>query len=766
VSNKRLLVIGEKPSQVKKFRDALLKKKNSRSIKESKYIYRYEGTWISTQTYEVIILPLIGHIAKIDTPEAYGWGKVPPIEIVKQPQALIVKEDPLFKRILTKVSRNVDELYIATDPDSEGDNIGFEALNIVTKANPILKTNVKRVWNSSLTHNEITRAFKQAESRPPGWDTRLALSVEGRQICDAFLGFAGTREITQAARQVHPIRVFSVGRVQLPTLNMIVDRDIKHETFIPKDFWNIKANLISSSGEEFEGNHKSNPIKDENLANQIRNRLKGVKQGNVSKLIPKVVKRKPPAPLNTTAALSLLARLFKLKANTGLKILSDLYLEGYLSYPRTENARFKAKFPHNKILQKLSKNSTYTALISKIQSKHQVRTNGRKMGVEDHDPIHPTGELPPPGKLQKIQSQVLYTLTRHYIGLFMDDLILNKVKAEVLINQELFLSEGSTIINKGWIEAITWSKPKDKILPKLKVNEIISIKQIRKSKSQTKPKPRWSDATILKQMQRLGLGTKSSRPSILEKLVERGYITRNKTQIISQPSGRVLIKILEPIWSDIVTNAFTKHVETKMDEVATGQKPYKKMIDELRLEYIQAHQLLLKNIPMFQHALKEVDPSLLPGFRKDSKSKFKNKVTSIKKTTKSVKKAYPANINHKQDTPSLQSGKTTKCPLCNQGNQIQRQNRSSGEKFLGCIRYPDCKWTQKLKQTTKTSRKANITKHTSKKHIDTSVPQTKIPVSCPTCKKGTLVKRVNRTSGNTFFGCSFFPQCRHTQTKL
>ncbi len=440
---KKILVIGEKPSQVKKFKDVILS--SSSSFQEDTKIYSYTGTWKGALgTYEVKMIPLAGHISTIDTPEEYGWGKVDPIVIVQDDKALYFKETYKYKKILNKNANQYDELYIATDPDSEGDNIGLEAYNILIRKNKNFKTNVKRIWNSSLTDIEIKRAFSATERAPLGWDTRLGLSVQGRQIADAWLGFAGTREITQSARKVVPVKVFSVGRVQLPTLKMIVDRDLEHESFVPKPLWNLNAILQASNKAEFTATHSKNPFTDEKEIDKVLQSIKNEKIAVVQKVDNFRLNRKPPVPLNTTAALSLLARLFKMKADNALEILSDLYLEGLISYPRTENARFSDTFDHKDITDKLKQSLKYSPLINKIKSTKQVRTNGIQKGVEDHDPITPTGELPALNstKINKKHLDVLEVITLYYIGLFMDDLVLDKIKATILIKNEVFLAEG------------------------------------------------------------------------------------------------------------------------------------------------------------------------------------------------------------------------------------------------------------------------------------------------------------------------------------
>lgn len=766
---KRILLIGEKPSQVKKFKEVMLK--NSSSVQEDTKVYSYEGIWQGALgTYEVKMIPLSGHITTIDTPEDYAWGKVDPIQIVKDEKALYFKETYKFKKILINNALNYDELYIATDPDSEGDNIGLEAFTILTRKNSKFKTNVKRIWNSSLTDQEIKRAFTATEGASLGWDTRLGLSVQGRQIADAWLGFAGTREITQAARQIVPIKVFSVGRVQLPTLKMIVDRDEEHETFVPKPLWNLNAILQAPNKAEFTAIHHKNPFTDELQIDTILQTIKNEKIATVQEIGQSRLNRKPPVPLNTTAALSLIARLFKMKAEDGLQILSDLYLEGLLSYPRTENAKFSDTFTHKDILDKLNQSLKYSTLIGKIKSSKQVRTNGLQKGVEDHDPIHPTGELPALNstKIAKKHLDVLETLTLYYIGLFMDDLILDKIKASILIKNEEFLAEGKMIVSEGWTEAVQWQKTEEELLPTIVKGQHLPISKIEKIKTQTRPKPRLNDATILKQMERLGLGTKSSRPSILEKLVERGYIIRDRTQIISQPSGRTLISVLNPIWPDIVTNTFTKDVEAKMDEVAKGKTAYTVMLDQLKQQYIQLHLLLLQNLQIFVSSLKNIDPVLLgANLHKNSSTK------------KNIKNSHRTIPNLENTTAEFEDLGT--CPRCKEGKIIKRVNKNNQTEFLACNKFPNCKWTQAQNTAPNISGKDGNNNKTDNKYIkgnenkvssnfqkasnhdSNSVP--KQVQKCPTCKEGNLVTRTNRFSGQEFFGCSNYPNCKYTQKK-
>ncbi|MFW9990763.1 MAG: DNA topoisomerase [Candidatus Odinarchaeota archaeon] len=730
----RVLVIGEKTSQVKKFVSVLLT--SHRTNKEGEYVYSYLGQWNDgIKTYELQFLPLSGHVSTIDTAEGYGWREKPPIDIVKDPAALIIKYNSKYRSIINKLASNADEIWLATDPDSEGDNIAYESLHLATSKNPALTSNVSRIWNSSLTQTEILRAFKSRGS----FDDKLAMAVQGRRFADAWLGFAGTREITLAAKQVMSIKVMSVGRVQLPTLKRIVDRDEKIAKFVPVKKWNLVAALESKDG-QFKAYHIGNPFDARKDVEILHKKLVGIKQAIVTDVKHQKINIPPPIPLNTTAALSLLTGQLKITADRALKEMEKLYLDGYLSYPRTDNPHFKAGFPHSSILTKLTKDLTLDGFIKQIKDKSKVRRNGKKQGAEDHDPIHPTGEIPP--QLSETTLLVWTLLTRHYIGLFMDDQIVAKTSVNVDIGGEKFKAAGNIVISPGWTQAINWTITREKDLPPLQKGMVLDVKDLVIDEFETKPLPRWSDSKILKEMEKLKIGTKSSRPEILSKLIERGYVIRNRSQLQSTEFGQLLTNLLSPIWPDVVEPTFTRHVEELMDEVALGKAAYQQMREQIRKEYLDLHVLLQLKIPDLKTKLQELVKSGGSGPVQGTTSNQKSGKTSPK-----IAKAV--------------QGKT--CPSC--GSQlVMRTNRSTNENFLGCSKYPACRYTEPIK-----GKKAKPDREVSKsipasRNNDKSIQKTGKGMArtedspCPRCG-GKLVVRKNKKTGNNFLGCSSYPKC-------
>ncbi|MFX1253625.1 MAG: DNA topoisomerase [Promethearchaeota archaeon] len=651
---KRVVVIGEKPSQIKKFVKTLLGDNiEESSIGKNQII---QGTWKKSSTeYFLRFLPLSGHITEVTHAPGYDWYECLPVHIVEEEEALIIVENPEYKEIITQLVQDADEIWLATDPDSEGDNIAYEALQIALRTKPILV--VKRIWNASLTKKEILRAFEN----PTNWNEHLALAVQGRRIVDAWVGFAGTRELTRAVKKAGRRQLASVGRVQLPLLKLVVDRDRERANFQPEDRWNLLAHLKEGK-EKIIAEHKQNPFeKEEEMQNRYSKASKTSK-AIVKSIDTKISKRQPPTPLNTTSAIALICRLTALKAQGALNSMARLYHAGLLSYPRTDNTRFVDNFPHQEILDALSNDKSNENLISKIKDKSQVRVNGKKRGAEDHDPIHPTGELPSniDEKLSAINLKVWKILTAYYIGLFLENEETQRDRVEFNINNELFIARGVKILKKGWTEVHTWAAAKAQSLPQFKVDQEVSVQNIEIRIFQTKPRPRWNDASLIKELENLNIGTKSSRPAILQKLVRRKYLKREKKAIESTDYGQNLIEMLEPIWEDVITPNFTRYVEELMDAVAGGKSSYDEMLKKIREEYLRLHKKLVRQLP-----------SLITSLQK-------KKVQMSRKIRKLEERDFGA------------------CPKCEDGKIVPRGVVETGELFLGCNNYPKCDWSGPL----------------------------------------------------------------------
>jgi DNA topoisomerase-1 len=671
---KSILVIGEKPSQIKTFSEVLFS--SVRTTKVGARLYARTGNW---EGNVLTFLPLIGHITNIDTRKGFGWNECNPIDIAENPKALIIKEKPEFQKAIRSLALTNDELWLATDPDSEGDNIAYEAYTIAIRANSRLKANTKRIWNSSLTKNEILRAFQQLQS----WSIHQALAVQGRRTIDAWVGFAGTREVTGAARKIRRERglVLSVGRVQLPTLKLIVERDLERSSFKIQDKYNILADLLDDSRKQVLATvkHDASPFTKKEPVEKILQIIQKATLGKITAFQSKQTKIPPPRPMNTTDAIALLASQLKIKADQALQTLATLYEQSYISYPRTENRQFKEGFPHKEILNKIQRHGPYKSFFEQINDMTQVRTNGRKQGTEDHDPIHPTGEIPQlGGSITELHLKSWAFIVLWYLGMFMEDLIQQRGEVHLKIKDEPFSQKYQQTTSYGWTSAMTWKKPNESPTFIFVKDQIVQVRGIRTETFKTKPPGRWGDATLIRRLEIMKIGTKSSRPEIIKKLEYRNYINRIGTSYESTGTGQNIIKVFDQVWPDLVTPKFTRRVELQMDEVATKKVSYKTMLESIRKEYIVLHQHLLSKIPELQNLLKQ-------SFKIYEKSNS----SSVSTGTETDRNRSKERTGGKKSFP---------CPVCNEGTLIERKNSRTGSQFYGCSRYPACTFTSPLKK--------------------------------------------------------------------
>ncbi|MHA1968859.1 MAG: DNA topoisomerase, partial [Candidatus Hodarchaeales archaeon] len=513
--------------------------------------------------------------------------------------------------------------------------------------------------------------------------------------------------------------VLSVGRVQLPTLKIIVDRDRERNDFKSRLKYNIFADILNNNRTRIQVTvkHDNSPFDKKEIVDEILERIKDSNTGQIVEFSVRKTSIAPPRPINTTDALSLLTKELKIKADNAMSLLATLYENGFISYPRTDNRRFKDEFPHDPIIVKLKNYPHYDPLAKLIKDTSQVRTNGRKGGTEDHDPIHPTGEIPKESnKITKLHIKAWDYIARYYIGMFMPDLIQSRGFVRVQIELEFFSQKCQQTMDEGWTQAITWRKPKETQKFTFIVGEIVQVNNLRESSFETKPPPNWSDSKLIKQLEKLKIGTKSSRPEIMKKLLMRNYIVRNKLSYEATPLGHSITQIFEQIWPDVVTPSFTRMVEQQMDEVATKEVKYEEMLERIRVHYIQLHKKLLLQLPELHKLLEK---------------------TSIQSSDQPI--ALKSQIKNKK-----RLDKKNPCPLCQEGILLERFNMKTKQRFFGCSNYPRCNWTSPSR---KTKEGVYVPTLTSKNIVG----------PCPTCEGKLSLKKIRNYR---LIGCSNYPTCK------
>ncbi|MHA1721722.1 MAG: DNA topoisomerase, partial [Candidatus Baldrarchaeia archaeon] len=506
---------------------------------------------VKTNRSNIIIVPLRGHITEYSTKTKYEkWSQNDPKLILLDKNSLkkIYKEKK-YVELLRTLAKQCDDLIFATDADEEGENIAFEAWEIIREVNPKLKP--KRLWLHTLIPSDICEAFRNLIE--PKWT--WAYAVEARRQIDALIGFAATRELTLALKPFLKhigTNVISVGRVQTPTLYLIYSREKEIKNFVPEPYWNLLAE-INVHGTIIKVRHVDSPFKDKKLVALIYDRIKEEKYAILEDVRREEVYIQPPTPFNTTKALKTITKILPITAKTAMKIMEDLYLDALISYPRTDTDRYSPTFPHREFISKFLRSRIYGIYAEEILRKDVLHPRQGKVFKGDHEPITPIDVAEPGDPRFKTRNhwEIYNIIVRRYLALFMPPAKELKINLLFLINKEKFTANITVLLEKGFIKVWQWAEkeytPLSK-LPELATKDRYSIRKIFIEEKKTKPPPRLTESNLIATMQKLNLGTKSTRPQHIETNKKRGYIVRKGKSLYCSEIGWILASNLEKIW--------------------------------------------------------------------------------------------------------------------------------------------------------------------------------------------------------------------------
>ena len=546
----------------------------------------------------IYVLPLRGHILEHrNTHEYKSWTNSNPREIITKPHA--IKKFPKnyagpYIKALKEYAKLCNHCIIGTDADIEGCNIGFfDALPYIKKIKPNIA--ISQLWLSSLQKNEIQKKFQNLITPKFSWGE----AGESRAIIDAFIGFSATREVTNIFKSLlkkFNVNFTSIGRVQTSTLYLLYLREKEILDFVPEKYYIIDATLISDRT-TFKAYHKNNPFKKENIAKakKIYEKIKDEKIALIENYNKNLVNRSPPTPLNTNKALVLLTRILKISALTAMNTMNTLYLNKIISYPRTDSDIYKPNFNHIDILRKYSSHSQYGNYSSKLlQGNRTTPTRGRK-DEGDHPPITPLESLELSNSRLKsdLEKKVYDILSRHYLALFGQDAKESRQDLELLIKDEPFKAQIISIIDEGFFEIAPFLKPTYDTEIIITGNKI-PIKIIELNEKETKPPPRYTDTTLLKLMEKHGLGTKSTRPAIIQIMQKRKVIFKQSRRFFISELGIFLIENLLGIWLPFLEPSFTKKIETKIEDIKDEKRKMRDVITEVREDFLELFDKLLQ----------------------------------------------------------------------------------------------------------------------------------------------------------------------------
>ena len=483
---------------------------------------------------------------------------------------------------LKKDAKNAKKVYLATDPDREGEAIAWHLSNIL---------NVDEKKITRVTFNEITKtAVQKAIKEPRDIDINLVDAQQARRVLDRIVGYKISPVLWKKVR-----RGLSAGRVQSVAVKLIVDREEEIEKFIPEEYWNIYAELIDKkTNKKFEAKFygksgKKQEIHSQEEVNEILATIK--KATYIIEEVKKSEKKRTPAPPFTTSTMQQEASRkigFSIKKTMsvaqglyeGVKI-QDKGTVGLITYMRTDSTRISEEA---RVTAKKYITETYG---ENYYENRYYKTN--KEAQDAHEGIRPTyAELEPEkikDSLTKDQYKLYKLIYNRFMASQMVSAIYDTMSVTINANDYTFKANGQNLKFRGfmtlYVEGTDEKEEKEAgMLPELIPNEIVKLEKIEPKQSFTEPPARYTEASLVKTLEEKGIGRPSTYSPTITTILERRYIEKEQKQLVPTELGKIVNKLLCENFADVINVEFTAKVETEFDNIAEGQEDWKKMIGE------------------------------------------------------------------------------------------------------------------------------------------------------------------------------------------
>ncbi|MBW2976769.1 DNA topoisomerase I [Candidatus Woesearchaeota archaeon] len=727
------LIITEKPNASKKIAEALAEGK---PIKENLNGVPYYQ--ITRGKKDIVVACAVGHLYGLAEKEKKGWI-FPVFEIEWKPASEVSRKSGFSKKYLAaikKLAKGANEFTVATDYDQEGSVIGK---NIIFFA--CGKKDACRMKFSTLTKPDLVEAY---ENKSKHLDWGQAEAGDARHHLDFFNGINYSRALTSSIKTAGSFKIMSTGRVQGPALKIIADREKEIKAFKPVPFWQIELKGNVNKG-DVTAWHKEDKFWEKEKANKVMKKVKGAKEAFVCNKEKREFKQSPPVPFDLTALQVESYRCHKISPKETLEIAQELYTSGFISYPRTSSQQLPDKIGFKKILADISKQKNYSQLAKKLLSKQYLKPNNGKKTDPAHPAIYPTGIIP--GGINPREEKIYDLIVKRFMATFAEPALRETMTIGINCRDEIFIAKGTRTIEKGWhVFYEPYVKLEEEELPRVNKNDKVNVKKIQLHSKETTPPKRYTPASIIKELERRGLGTKATRSEIVDTLFQRGYVTGKAIEATNL--GIKTVETLEKHCPKIVDEALTRHFEEEMEDIREGK---------------------IKSEDVLNEAKKAIS-AIINDFKKHEKEIGKELLN--------------ANIETRNELTTL-----GKCPVCKKGDmQIRRGKFGS---FAACNLYPQCKTTFSLPSNALIKPAGNICETCSypkvlaikkgkrptefclnpkcpSKHVEgdagkeaKEIAKGIIEKECPQCKEGKLVLR--GSIYGKFYGCSKYPKCKYTE---
>lgn len=599
------------------------------------------------------------------------------------PSYITIRGKASIANELKKEAKKSEKVFLATDPDREGEAISWHLAYILG-----LDENEK----NRIEFNEITKeAVRNAIKNPRKIDKNLVDAQQARRVLDRLVGYKISPILWAKVR-----KGLSAGRVQSVATKMICDREAEIEKFIPQEYWSISLNTQNSNKEnisfELSGNkNKKIEIKNEEQTNKILSEIKG-KNLQVKKIEKKNRKKAAYRPFTTSTLQQEAANKLGFTTKKTMQLAQQLYegisvkgkgTLGLITYMRTDSQRISSE------AQALSKEHITSKYGNKYYKSYGYKQTGKN--VQDaHECIRPSHiELEPmelENSLNKDQYKLYRLIYSRFIACMMQDALYEQQSINADIDDYNFKANGSKLLFDGFLRVYDYSTSEENILPSVEENEILKVKKILPKQHFTQPPARYNEASLVKTLEELGIGRPSTYSSIISTIQDRGYVEKKQKNLFPTELGKVVTNLLEEYFKQIVDLEFTADIEGKLDTVAEGKDAWKEVVSNFYKPIEHDLEIASKEIERINMDEETDEVCELCGNKMVIKHGRFGKFMACSN--------YPECKNTK---PILQ--KTgMKCPKCGEGDVIVRKTKR-GKIFYGCSSYPKCDFVSWNKPT-------------------------------------------------------------------
>jgi DNA topoisomerase-1 len=657
----------------------------------------------------------------------------------------IIERNEKHVQSIAKAAQKAGALFLATDPDREGEAISWHIYEILKQRNILDNKPVHRV----VFHEITKRAVTEAIANPKTLSTDLINAQQARRALDYLVGFKLSPLLWKKIR-----RGLSAGRVQSPALRMIVEREIEIENFVTQEYWtvdaeaaaegqNFRARLTHLDGRKLEQFSLAN----EAQATEAREALIVAADGKlrVLKVEEKERKRNPAAPFTTSTLQQEAARKLGFTTKRTMAIAQQLYegidlggeSVGLITYMRTDSVTLA-----DEAVRELRELIASRFGQDNLPHKPPQYKTKSKNAQEAHEAIRPTSAYRLPEQVKPHLSADQYKLYnliwKRTVACQMIHATINTVSIDLGCGEKgVFRATGSTVVHPGFMSVYLEGKDdaaaedEGGYLPTLQEGQWIDLLDVIPAQHFTEPPPRYTEASLVKTLEEYGIGRPSTYAAIISTLQQRHYVELENKRFRPTDVGRIVNKFLTEHFTQYVDYNFTAHLEDDLDAVSRGEKNWIPLMREFWDPFkslIEIKDESLKRADVTHEQLDEACPECggKLSIRLGRNGRFIGCTNYPEcKYTRNLKEDTPA------PPPEVVEGKT--CPKC--GSALVIKSGRYG-KFIGCSAYPDCKHIEPLEKPQDTG------------------------VACPECGKGHLIKRKSRF-GKEFFSCSTFPACNY-----